>query len=85
MTNLIGFLLPPLIALVNQKLTNPTVKFIISIVVSLLVAVAINYQKLAVSSPEQILGSAALIFTEAQIAYRAYWTPTSPVRELLNK
>ena len=85
MENLLGFVLPPVIALVNQKVTNPTARFIVSMVISLIVAVVINFQKLQYASPEQILSSAALIFTEAQIAYRAYWHADSPVRQMIGK
>ena len=85
MENLIGFILPPVIAFVNQKVTHPTLRFSISILISLLVAVVIKFQELGYSSPDQILGSAALIFSEAQIAYRLYWHAKSPIHEMLAK
>lgn len=85
MENLIGFILPPVIALINSKVTNPTARFAISLVVSIVVAVVINLQKITYATPDQILASAALVFSEAQVAYRLYWHEDSPVRQLIGK
>jgi hypothetical protein len=85
MENLIGFILPPVIELINHKVENPTFRFALAIVVSIVVAVVINYQKLAISTPDQLLASAALLFSEAQIAYRLYWHADSPVRQMIGK
>lgn len=81
MENLVGFILPPVIAFINQKITNDTVRFIVSILVSMVVAVAIKYQELQFLTPEQFMSSVALIFSESQIAYRTYWHENSPVRK----
>jgi len=85
MENLAGFLLPPVIAFVNKKVENTTLRFVVSLVISAIVAVALRFQELQFMSADQIFGSIALIATEAQIAYRTYWHEESPVRTLINK
>lgn len=85
MESLIGFVLPPVIELVNQKISNPTVKFLVSLVISAAVAVAIKFNELKFASAEEIFSSVALIAVEAQIAYRIYWHKDSPIRQAINK
>lgn len=85
MENLVGFVLPPVIALINSKVTNSTLRFSLSVLISLIVAIVVNFPKLSVSTPEQLLSSAGLLFTEAQVAYRLYWHEDSPVRQMLGK
>lgn len=85
MQNLLGFLLPPVIAAVNSKVTNPTLRFIASLGISAIVAVIVHFQELQFMTPEQIFASIGLIATEAQIAYRTYWHEESPVRQMIGK
>lgn len=83
MEQLVGFILPPIISVINQKITDNTVRFIVSMLVSVIVAILFNYSKLQFMSVDQVLGSIALVFTESQIAYRTYWHEDSPTRKML--
>lgn len=84
MENLLGFLLPPVIHWVNQKVANQTARFAISIVISAVLAIVLKFNELKYTSPEEVLESIALIFTESQIAYRMYWEKNSPVQKMVN-
>jgi hypothetical protein len=67
---ILGSVLPPFIDLLTKKVPNTIARFAISFVVCLLIAVAINYQKL---SGEEILESVGLVFTAATVVYKTYW------------
>lgn len=71
MQNLIGFLLPPFIDLINKDIPNSKVKFVISLVVCVIVGVILNYQQL--SNTQNLLGGIAIVFTTAQVTYYTYW------------
>lgn len=91
MQNLIGFLLPPVIDLVNTKVVNSNLRFILSMVISAVVALVLNPQ-LATDllagvnggSVELLLKEVSLIWVEAQVVYKLYWEKSQP-RERLQK
>lgn len=74
---LIGFLIPPLVTVVNQKITNSKVKFMMTMLVCFVVAGLLNIQKLATSNSwvdiEAFLNSLLLMFSESQVVYRLYF------------
>ena len=72
-TNAIGFLLPPLIDIVNRKIENDIWRFIISMVICVVVGVILNIGSIVPFDGEKLLSSIALIFTTAQITYTTYW------------
>ena len=71
MNELIGFILPPIIDLINKKIANSRTRFVVSLVLCVLVAVGVNYKNMTFGS--ELLASVALIFTEAQFVYNLYW------------
>lgn len=83
---LVGFILPPFIDLINRKVTNSNVRYLISLLVSLLVAGIIKYFDggLIFGDVDQVLASAGIIFAEAQTVYKLYWED-SKVRATLVK
>lgn len=74
---LVGFLLPPIVAVLNQSVDDPRAKFIVSLVLCLFVAILLNVQKIitsdAVSSVDALLQSLLLVFTQSQVVYRLYF------------
>lgn len=70
---IIGALLPPVIDLINRRISSSKVRYVISVVVCLLLGVALNYQGLSLSNPETFLTSFGLIFASAQTTYKMYW------------
>jgi hypothetical protein len=75
LSGLIGFVLPPFIDVVNTRVSNTKLRFILSLLVSLLVGlvtVAV-IDGLDFSNPGSILLSGASAFTTAQITYKQYY------------
>lgn len=70
---LAGQLMPLLIDVVNKKVPNTKLRYVIAINACLLLGVAFNYDKLSVKDIPQVLESFAIIFTSAQTAYKLYY------------
>lgn len=72
---LIGFILPPFVDLINRNIPEDQTskKFLVSVGVCLIVAVAIKWNSLTAGSVDEALGSFALIFTESQAVYKLYF------------
>lgn len=73
MLNLIGFVLPPFIDLLNRKVPNSNLRYLISLAICLVLGALLNWQKLSVGSADGFFMSAGLIFAEAQSVYKLYW------------
>lgn len=71
MQDFVGFILPPFIDMINKHIQNATARFWAAIVISLAVATCLNLDKL--NNFQDLLGSTALVFAEAQIVYKTYW------------
>lgn len=71
MQNLIGFLLPPFIDVVNKNIKNKKVKYVVSIIISILIGTLLNLEQL--NNPEKLLGNVSLVFVSAQTTYNLYW------------
>jgi hypothetical protein len=69
--NLIGFILPPFIDLINTKITNDKLKFWVSMLFCVVVGIVINLDKL--NNLQELLGSLAIVFATAQVTYKTYW------------
>lgn len=77
----IGAFLPPLIDVINKRVLNPKVRYLISLLVCIIVGVAFNYNTLSL---ENVLESSAIIFASAQTVYKTYYGE-SKMREVLLK
>jgi hypothetical protein len=71
--DLIGFILPPAIDFVNRHIANTTVRFLVSLLICVVVAVVINYEIFVSGDYNDLLGKIGIIFTEAQLIYKTYW------------
>ena len=77
MVELIGFILPPLIDLINKKISNSKTRFVVSFLTCVGVGVGMNYGKLNVNSLGEVLGAIGVVFASAQVAYKLYWEKSS--------
>jgi len=73
MIELIGFILPPIIDLINKKVLDSRARFIVSFLTCVGVGVGMNYGNLSVDSLGDVLGSIGVVFASAQVAYKLYW------------
>jgi len=80
---LIGFLLPPVIDLINNRIASSKVKYLISLLISIGLGALVNYDNLYGTS--EILGSSAVIFAEAQTFYKLYWENSKPRSAILKR
>jgi len=69
-----GLVLPPVIDLVNQYVSNKILKFWVSMLICLVVAGILNFDKIASGNWAEFLGIAGFIFTQAQAVYKTYWS-----------
>lgn len=82
MEQFIGFFLPPVIDLINRNISNSKIKFWISMLISVVVAVIIKWQDL--NNFQEVLGSIGIIFAEAQIIYKTWWKDSGIRGRVLN-
>ena len=67
---IVGALLPTLIDFLNRNVEDKKVRYWISLIISLAVAVGLNWSDL---NWQDVLSSGAIIFTAAQTVYKQYW------------
>lgn len=75
--NLVGFILPPVIDLINFRVSNTQARFWIAFALCLAISVVLNFNKLTAGDIPSLLGSAGIVFSEAQIVYKTYWADSS--------
>ena len=83
--DMIGFILPPLIDVINTRIINANVRFVVSMVISVAVAVVVNLEQLQTGSWEELLGKAGIVFAEAQIIYKLYWEKSETRQKFITK
>jgi hypothetical protein len=70
---LAGQLMPILIDLVNKRVPNSKVRYVIAINACLILGALFNYDRLSLENIPKVLESFATIFTSAQTAYKLYY------------
>lgn len=65
-----GAVMPPVIDLINRKITNSKIRYVISMVICLVLGTIFNLGEL---NPGDILASGAIIFAAAQTVYKTYY------------
>lgn len=85
MIELLGLLLPPLIELINKKVTDSTWKFWISVVVCAIFGVLINFFTHGnhLGSQDDVAKSILAVFAASQISFKTVWE-NSQMREKIN-
>lgn len=85
MNDLIGLALPPVIDLINHKVSHGALKLFISVTISLIVAALLNLDKLNVSNAQDIFKSGLVVFGSAQVTYQLYWKDSLDRQRMVNK
>lgn len=71
--NLVGFVLPPAIQLLNKDVPDGRERFILTLIICILTGGVLHFSQLVFGNPDQALGSIALLFSESQVIYRLYF------------
>jgi len=85
MTNflaLIGFLLPPLIDLVNNKIKNGRYRFWVSVLICIVVGTFVEWVLVGVLTFDGASKQIMLTFGMAQLSYQALWRKSTADMEL---
>lgn len=75
---LAGFILPPVVDLINKRISNSKVKFLVSLGICVLVGAVFHLKEL--TNATEILKTISLVFAESQVIYKMYWEKSS-IRE----
>lgn len=78
---LAGGILPFIIDITNTKITNSKLRYVVSLLICFLIALAMNYNELDWNN---VFESGAIIFTAAQTTYKTYWEK-SDLRDMSKK
>lgn len=73
LTNLVGFVMPPVIDIVNRRIVNAKVRFLVSMCICVLLAVVMHAKELTSGNYAYLASTVGVIFTEAQVIYNLYW------------
>jgi len=70
---LAGVIIPPIVDWLNREVHSEQEKFIVTLLVCGVFAVAFKWNELMMGSSDQIFSSFTLIFIESQIVYKLYF------------
>ena len=70
---LVGFVMPPLVEILNKDVKSSRERFAVSVGSCVLAAILLHWHELVFGSPQNLLASAGLIFTESQVVYKLYF------------
>ena len=85
MNDLIGLVLPPVIDLINHKVSNSAVKVLLSLAISLIVGALLNLDKLNVKDAGDVLQAGLVVFGSAQVTYQLYWKKSLDRQQMVSK
>lgn len=80
--SLIGFLLPPLIDVINNKVANSTARFWVSVLVCGLVGTLVEFVLNGVLTFEGVSTQILLTFGMAQLTFGGLWNGSKPDKTL---
>lgn len=84
--NLVGFLLPPFIDILNKDIPDDADgrKIIITGLVCIFAAIAINWNTIMLGSAQMVVFSAVALFTESQYIFQLYFKKSALRNKLQN-
>lgn len=85
MNDLIGLVLPPVIDLVNHKISSSSLKLLISVAISLVIGALLNLDKLNLNSAPEVFKSGLVVFGSAQVTYQLYWKDSLDRQRMVTK
>lgn len=70
---LVGFLLPPLIEILNKQVYNRGERFFVAMLTCALTAVLLHWREIELGNPAMVSANFLLIATESQLLYKTYF------------
>jgi len=81
---LLGIFLPPIIDLINKRITNQKVRFLVSALLCIALGALLTFEELKIGNTEELINSSLIIFASAQSVYHLFWK-TSELRQTVLK
>ncbi len=72
--DIFGLLLPILISFINAKITNSDLRHLVSLLVCVIFAVAVNYP--LINSVQSLVANIGVIFLASNTFYNVWWSKT---------
>lgn len=72
-TELVGFILPPIVDILNRDVPDEKERFIVSVLVCMFAAILVKWNSLLTGSPAEVAMSASLIFVQSQVIFKLYF------------
>lgn len=71
--NIVGFMMPPLVELLNKDVHSSGEKRIVALLACFAVAVGLHWNEIAYGTPELAIASFVIIFAESQTVFKIYF------------
>ena len=83
-TGFLGLFLPPVIDIINTKITDSRVRFLASLLVCTILGIIIHSNEIVagVASVEKTIHTITAVFTTAQATYHIYWDKSDARTEM---
>ena len=86
MIELLGLLLPPLIDVINAKITNSGARFWISVIVCTVIGTTLHFvQNNGIASQDELAKSIMFVFGAAQLSYKGFYEESSVRKSILGE
>lgn len=73
---LVGAVMPPIVDLVNKRLTNPKIKYLVSVIICVIVGFLVSLLS-GEFTWDNVLVAAVTAIAGAQTSYKLYWRDSS--------
>lgn len=70
---LVGFILPPVVEVLNRDIDDQRERFIVSCLVCFFIAAILDWKYLAAGTPEALIGTFTILFAESQVVFKTYF------------
>lgn len=70
---LFGFLLPPIIEIVNKDVQNETERYIIAYILCIFLACIVDYRAIFSANLNNLLATVGIVCTESNVMFQLYW------------
>lgn len=68
-----GFILPPIIEILNKDVTDDRYRFIVSMLICLVVAFFVKFDSINTGNYSDLVTSFGIIFAESQVVFKLYF------------
>jgi len=70
---LVGFILPPIVEVINRDVKTSRERFVVTILVCLFSAILLHWKEIEYGTPEQVALFAGILFAESKLLYKFYF------------